>query len=176
VDPIEVLSIARELLGLLYQLHSHGIAHGSFSDASVLFADKSGSPNLALIEFEFAALLATKSRSMLAQRYRAQIQVMEMSPFEIQLDRLSRRDDLFRWIELVARMLLGAQLNRVMEKESLATSLLHFKMTREYFALNGSGGWQPWRHTGSDTKRRVKSLLGNMLQYIRRLGIDEDPD
>lgn len=79
---------------------------------------------------------------MLTQRYRSQMHVMEIPPFKMNLDRLSRRDDLFRWIELVARLLLGAQFDRVMGKESTATTLLHFQMTGEYFALNGSGGWQ----------------------------------
>ncbi len=113
---------------------------------------------------------------MLTQQYSSQMHVMEMPPFEMNRDRLSGRDDLFRWIELVARLLLGAQFDRVTAKESAATTLFHFKMTREHFALNGSGGYQPWTHLSSETKRRVKVLLGNMLEYIRGLENDQGPD
>ena len=177
-DPVEIFSVARELLGLLSQLHSYGIAHGSFSGSTVVFGDKTGAPNLALTEFEVAAFLGTVDRSILVQSYRQRMNQFEMSPFELQGYRLSRRDDLFRWLEVVARMLYGPQFDRLMQREATDDEkLLEFKLYKKYFTLNGFGGpWQPWRHLLSDTKRQVKQILGVMLEYLRTLEIDEDPD
>lgn len=172
-NPLEILGIGRELLRLLHELHSYGIVHGSLSGWTVVFGDTDGAPNLALTEFEFAEFIKTKSPLLLVERYRAQMPWDEVSPFHH--DRLSRRDDLIRFMEILARLLFGPQFDRVMHTESTNGRLFDFKMYREYFSLNGSDKWQPWRNLDKTTRAHVKLILGETLDYVRSLGIDDDP-
>lgn len=201
----QIIKFALDWLMLLKELHSRGFVHGSVSEFSVGFAPGS-SEHLVLTDFEYSAFFPeTQYNHHYHQRDPPAGPVMLLSPWELEtsirlhnpvpphllalfggaspvppsLDQrlLTRRDDLYRWIESVARLLYQNQIIEVMKKEAgqYLSAVLKFKKEYPFFVHNGKVGGGRWRFLDANVKNGVKVELGCILSYIRSLDDDEIP-
>jgi hypothetical protein len=147
--------------------------------------DLSGS-RLILTEFEYANFFPDKMDenrtlppgSILEDRHEA-IALSFLSPWELQGPlRVTRRDDMFHWIEIFARMLLKRQFWEIQSRECQqddAMCLINFKQFYPYFTHNGPQESRIWNRLRSDQRQEVKQNLNSILDIIRLADMDDEP-
>jgi len=178
-DPVLIISLCREVFWLIAELHSYGIAHGSITGWTIVF----NGPRLILTEFEFATMYTRTAQPIPAtvQRLRDAVNPFDATAFELTRQRPCRRDDLYRWVEIMARLFFGKQFDQVMQTNASGRhrqdGLYAFKLKHKHFILNGLPGLEPWKTRCSPEQvKLIKAALGRILDYIRSLQVNDNPD
>ena len=183
-DSLRVLDLSLTVLQMIELIHTQGVVHGDLSEFAIRL-DRNGA-RLLFAEFEYANFFPDKMDqprtalvgTLLEDRKEA-IALEYLSPWELErVARYTRRDDLFRWIEMTARLLLGSQMDQVLSRTTggAPEALIAFKLSYPYFAHNGPKRARLWRGTSADGRQAIKANLGAILDIIRNLDIDEDPN
>jgi hypothetical protein len=101
----KVLIVARKVLNMLHQMHKMGIVHGDIHGRNIMLKqDNPMDPDVRFIDFELAVFYPMEFGERVVVG-RSSLNEFLLSPWHIEGNRLGRRDDLFRWIELTARSL-----------------------------------------------------------------------
>ena len=110
---------------LLKKLHDNGIVHGDVHGGNILFAypyrDSSEVPpednSLVFVDFEYAVFFRATRRHPIEQPRPAALNPALLSPWQLAGQRMGRRDDLYRALDmLVASLTLRESHRRLMEK------------------------------------------------------------
>ena len=176
VSPGQTLRLGLEVLNHLERMHGIGVVHGDLNELNIRLRYSGG---CWLTDFDFSALIADTSREPRANFPVAHPEYL--SPWEIDGFPYSRRDDLFRWIETVARLLYGASFKEAQWDQSggQIDGIKRFKQTFMYFDLNGrrdDNGLSIWSNVSRESRRRIRGRLNTVLEYVRRLAQDDHPD
>ena len=176
VSPGQTLRLGLEVLNHLERMHGIGVVHGDLNEQNIRLRYSGG---CWLTDFDFSALIADTSRK---PRVNFPVAHPEyLSPWEIDGFPYSRRDDLFRWIETVARLLYGETFKETQWNHSGGQmyGIKRFKQAFMYFDLNGrrdDNDYSIWSIVSRESRRRIRGRLNTVLEYVRGLGQDDNPD
>ena len=113
-----VLSVGVKLVSQVSRLHSFGILHGDVHPSNVAFLLKpEGQPydpvddQIVLFDFDSAQLIEANPDAPIAKRRMRALREVLLSPWHLRNERLGRRDDVFRALQVVAEGLTGAEYN-----------------------------------------------------------------
>jgi serine/threonine protein kinase len=162
-----------EVVNLIERMHSIGVVHGDLNEFKVRIQ---ANGELCLIDFESAVFIPETDRT--ARSSFPQSSAEYLSPWEIQGFPYARRDDLFRWVEMLARLLYGEPFSNYQRTESFATidGLLRFKLANMYFNMKGGRRRNIWSVLTNEGKHLAKGALNTVLAYVRTLGQETLPD
>jgi serine/threonine protein kinase len=160
-----VMTIGRKVLDMLQQLHSRGIVHGDIHDDHILFKRAVShineidleSDELVFVDFSSAKSIVGAPEQPVKVPKRSQLHPDVLSPWHLMNYRLGRRDDVFRWIEMLARLFspelstgMSNLVLRNMEyagnppagsqayEEMLVRALYHVKMNERFFGYSAA--------------------------------------
>jgi serine/threonine protein kinase len=110
----DIIRVGMKVIKLLERLHSLGIVHGDIQPGNVLFDeyDESGSysilfDDLVLSDFGMAKFFPPEvgTSTMVSEIPRGLSPIL-MSPWQLEMNRVGRRDDVFRSAEMMVSLLL----------------------------------------------------------------------
>ena len=168
--------IALDILRLIERMHEIGVVHGDLNEHNVRLGP---SGSVWLTDFEFAAFIPDpfrQARSSLPPSF-----AEHMSPWEMEGSTYSRRDDLYRWMEILAKLMYrnSFRVAQMQNSNGLFENLKHFKLTDMFFDSIGKNGCSPrgpWRNRSPNSRRISKGALNMALNYIRGLDESSEPD
>jgi hypothetical protein len=169
-SPRQLVIIFLDALDLIERMHTVGVVHGNLNEFN-LHVFPSG--KLALSDFELASFLietGRNPRSYYTDRVPQNNMVEFQSPWELNGGDYSRRDDLFRWIEMFARLLFGFEYIRFLQLCPLG--MTKFKFKEPFFTFESAS----WLVLPFHTRGLAKRELGWALEYIRNLRFLDQPD
>ena len=169
-SPRQLVIIFLDALNLIQRMHTAGIVHGNLNEFN-LHVFPSG--KLSLSDFELASFLTETGRS--PRRYYTdhipQHNMREFqSPWELNGNDYTRRDDLFRWIEMFARLLFGFEYIRYLQM--CPSGMTRFKFKEPFFTFESAS----WLVLPPHSRGLAKRELGWALEYIRDLRFMDQPD
>ena len=162
--PSAIVGFIHQVVASLQTLHSVGFVHGSISELSVRMSLRQPE-QIVLTEFEFAQFFPAPDR----RRYRRS-DLPVASPWELQGQLYLPRDDLFRALETLARLLYKHDYASRIATAFQEGKLLRIKRAHPTFSTNG---WYSPR-MGSQAKDSLKQSLNQAMTYIRRLQPEEE--
>ena len=128
------LYIGLKTISMLDGLHGLGILHGDIHGGNILFKHPKSSPalydasidDLMLVDLGMATLLSVGFNTATSAPLESHLNPMNLSPWHLAGERLGRRDDVYRAIEMMAVMLSGGKLdaafNKVLETQWMSAS------------------------------------------------------
>lgn len=167
--PRQLAIIFLDALNLIERMHAAGIVHGNLNEFN-LHVLPSG--RLSLSDFELAKFLPetiSSTRGYYADETAQSMREFQ-SPWELNGSNYSRRDDLFRWIEMFARLLFGFEYIRFLQ--SCPSGMSRFKFKEPFFMFESAS----WYVIPFQYRALAKRELGWALDYIRNLRIRDQPD
>ena len=117
-----VLRVTIKLMRMLQQLHSLGILHGDIHEDNVVLSHPvadaltANREDLLLIDFEFAEFFPASNGSDIYMSQRALLNVDFLSPWHLMNQRLGPRDDVYRTVEMAARLLSQGMLREGIDR------------------------------------------------------------
>ena len=169
-----------QVLDSLEIIHRTGLVHGDLSELTIRY--DSDKDKAFITDFEYAAFYP-ESMHCLPQSVLINVggalktPDALMTPWEMQGGApYSRRDDIFRWIESLARVLLGEHYTKWMAKTTQYRSdkVIHFKMHHALFMSNTKHTAQIWK-TECDMSQ-LDRQFAKMLSHIRALRLNDKPN
>ena len=179
-----LLTICLKAIDALETIHSQGIVHGDLSELTVHYIQSTD--QVVLTDFHHASFYPDVESYPLDDPLLVISSALDygppidhQTPYEIaRIFPYTRRDDLYRWVEMMARVISGnehsARLHTETGYEPLAE--MNFKLQDRFFILKGTGMSTVWGRYSSKTRNRLHVLFKAILTHIRSLDIDDTPD
>jgi hypothetical protein len=167
-DTGSLIELFISILGDLETIHSLGICHGDLSEFAIKY-NQDGT-RMILTGFDFATFLASNKIKLYPQDYMTPFK----SPHELAGNvPYKRRDDMWRWIEMIARIVEG---HEYMQRMADATNGYE---TESLIAHKGSARMfrhsQRFAHCRKSTRNRMIRNLNAVHRLIRSLNLDDEP-
>ena len=116
---LAVLRFGKESIRLIWQLHEMGLLHGDIHGKNIMLKKPKGSmaeydwknDDLVLIDLGFARFFPDEIGTVELRGYIPGLNLFFLSPWHIRGNRIGRRDDLFRVLEMMASLLSDGKLD-----------------------------------------------------------------
>ncbi len=182
----QLLDVGTLVLDTIEILHRVGIVHGDLSEFSIRYCAERR--KIYLADFEHARFFPQEiyiPRDPVLRRPThpisnpLKLNYRQKSPWEIAgINPYSRRDDLYRWIETLARSMLGPEYEQWFESITKKRMDLYLKFKTEagIFMTASSKNAIAWNDCSASVRKQLHAEFGRILAHIRSLNIHEKPD
>ena len=187
VTLVQAMKFGRQLIGLLVKLHSIGISHGDIHPGNVVFSEMTGrdlgEDPIALIDFGMAKYYVEEMGEYRKKNEIGNRALVLLSPWELNKRRATRRDDVYRAIELVAFLLRGKEFSDALETiQEDEVSIKYLKQNGRLFdpelivGKNSKKLSDPYSSLKDSQRKEISNMLQAMLSRVLSLQYTEEPD
>ena len=181
----QALEVARQSVLLLQKIHTVGVVHNDIHEANICLRGDSleGLDSVVLIDFGFAAIACEQGIPQIHQDY------MPLSPWQLENPKSppSYRDDIFRLIETLARLMSGGDIRKAMRyhlwedspplidkmQEFLSkdpSKLIDYKTKFNFFQADPR-----YAYAGCGENQSLAKALDDILNKVRQLPLQMVP-
>ena len=166
VPPAEAVRIGIEVIQLLQRLHAAGVVHGDLHAGNI--CRRRAAPNpLTLIDFGFASFVAAETDDFRPGAGNLTWVHRSLTPWQLEGHRFVRRDDVYKAVYMVARLIGGPALDQY-SHSLIGPALLAWKTRGPLFPW--PGGPDPIQfHFGDRSGNEIKGVLNQIHETVMSL-------